>query len=118
MLFRSQRNSLLHVDALDLLAARSRWREAGQPTSNRFQIFAEGRRPDLRLFNQPVVIDGTTYFAELALAKSKSGFAGTLIITSNNIFLWQHSSGSIRRHYVPIEGEDKKGGWWWQLSKP
>jgi hypothetical protein len=72
--------------------------EQDQPRGAKLDIFMEDRGTHLIASNRVFVIDGMRYETEFAIVKPRSSLlgSGTLFITTNQVFLWQATSGKTR----------------------
>ena len=87
------RQSLDRADGFELTQQLKRWVEAGSPQGDKLTEFMQGRRSDVVLTNRLFNIGGTNYATHFAVTKPKSGSAGTLFVTSNEVLIWLDSSG-------------------------
>jgi len=55
--------------------------------------FMKGRRLDLTVSNHSFTIGGTNFANQFALTQPKSGWAGTMFVTTNRVLIWLDSSG-------------------------
>jgi hypothetical protein len=88
-----QEKSLARADQLELGATYDRWVEAGRPEGDNLIEFMKGRRPDLTASNFSFAINGVNFATQFALTQSKSGWRGTLFVTTNRVLIWLDSSG-------------------------
>ena len=87
------RHSLDRADGFELTQNLKRWGEAGRPEGKKLTEFMQGRRPDIVFSNQLLAIGGTNFVTQFALTKPKSGRAGTLFVTTNEVLIWADMSG-------------------------
>jgi len=89
-----EERSLAKADQLELGATYDRWVEAGRPEGERLAEFMKGRNQYLVVTNRSFIIGGTNFATQFAFTQSKSGWAGTLFVTTNRVLIWLDSSGS------------------------
>ncbi|SRR6266496_332263 len=87
-----EERSLAQADQLELRATYDRWMEAGRPQGDKLSEFMHGRRADLVVSNRSLTVNGTNYVTQFALTQSKSGWAGTLFVTTNRVLIWLDSA--------------------------
>ena len=88
-----EERSLARADQLELGATYDRWVEVGRPEGENLAEFMKGRRSDLTVSNRSFTIAGTDFATQFALTQSKSGWAGTLFVTTNRAIIWLDASG-------------------------
>lgn len=88
-----EERSLAKADQLELGATYDRWVEAGRPEGEKLGEFMKGRRPDLTFSNRSFTIVGTNFKTQFAFTRSKSGWAGTIFVTTNRVLIWLGTSG-------------------------
>jgi hypothetical protein len=90
--------SVVGMDFQDLRLVLEKWMEQDQPRGAKLDIFMEDRGTHLIASNRVFVIDGMRYETEFAIVKPRSSLlgSGTLFITTNQVFLWQATSGKTR----------------------
>jgi hypothetical protein len=87
------RHSLDRADGFELTQRLKRWVEAGKPEGEKLAEFMQGRRADVVATNRVFSIGGTNFVTQFAATKPKSGRAGTLFVTTNEVLIWLDSSG-------------------------
>lgn len=80
--------SLDRADAFEITQRLKRWVEAGEPQGDKLAEFMQGRRSDVVVSNRVFSIDGTNFTTQFAVTKPKSGRAGTLFVTTNEVLIW------------------------------
>jgi hypothetical protein len=110
------RNDILLQEAKLLLASRSWWYQQGTNASVELPSYTVvgGRRGTVVLVNRELTIEGKEHLAELGWTNSCLG-AGMLIVTKDNLFLWQGPDGTNRRLNIP---HFKAIPIWWYLTTP
>ena len=85
--------SLARADQLELGATFDRWNEAGRPDGERLLEFMKGRNPSLSVSNRSINISGQDFTTQFASTQSRSGWEGTLFVTTNRVLIWLNASG-------------------------
>lgn len=113
---RSGRNDHLQREAKFLSAS---WRVWQQQTATNAvpelpTYTVNNRSGTVVLINEEVTVDGQKQIAELGWTNSCLG-PGTLIVTSNNVFLWREPGGATRKLNIPNLSRIPL---WWYLTNP
>lgn len=91
-----EERSLARADQLELGATFDRWVEAGRPDGEKLAEFMKGRNQHLIVTNRSFTIGGTNFTTQFALKQNRSGWAGTLFVTTNRAMIWLDASGQPR----------------------
>ena len=99
---RAGRNDHLQREARFLLATQQRWlhQATTNPQPELPSYTVNNGSGTVVLVNEEVTIEGHKHVARLGWTNSCLG-AGTLVVTSSNMFLWREPGGATRKLNIP-----------------